>query len=129
MTTLSDTLLAAVEDASRLAPWAERNAVAREDERVDAAVRRALTGPVPDECAIGVPLLRFADTRVPAAPLLDVLVVGAARRAVRCDLCDAKVRSTFRLLVPAGASIVAVHCCFFCRDVLQDVFDCGLEWA
>lgn len=111
---LTDMIESAMLDGSELVPWAEPNAAAVEDERVEAAVLRALAGPVPPELAIGVPLLRFADTD--AVPLIQAVINDVRHAAHTCDLCGNSERSiTDRLLVPAGASVVAVHTCWRCK--------------
>jgi len=80
------------------------------------AVLRALSGPVPPELAFGVPLLRFADTDVPALPLIQAVINDVRHAAHTCDRCGNSERSiTDRLLVPAGASVVAVHMCWLCK--------------
>lgn len=115
-TNLTDVIEAAIRDGEELVPWAEPNAFAVEDERVAEAVLRALGGPVPPELAIGVPLLRFADTDVPALPLIQAVISDVRHKPTICDLCANTERSIFdRLLVPAGASVVAVHICWRCK--------------
>lgn len=129
MTTLADTLEAAIRDGGELVRWAEPNALALEDGRVEALVLQALSGPVPDDYAVGVPLLRFPSD-APDVPLLDAIVDDKHHDAGTCDRCGARaLHQTKRLLVPAGASVVAIHCCVHCRGVLQDVFACGLVWS
>lgn len=129
MTTLADTLDAAIRDGGELVRWAEPNILALEDERVEAAVLRALTGPVPEDYAVGVPLLRFPDRHVPDVPLVDAIIDDMRQNAHACDLCNGQAVRTARLLVPAGASVVAINCCSHCRGILQDVFACGLVWG
>jgi hypothetical protein len=121
-------LLRPIEDAQRLFPWAEPNAFAMEDERVEAAVLRALSGPVPPELAFGVPLLRFADTD--AVPLIQAVINDVRHAAHTCDLCGNSERSILdRLLVPAGASVVAVHVCWLCKASFDRPFMRGsLVW-
>lgn len=128
-TTQADMLEAAVRDGGELVRWAEANTIALEDERIDALVQRALCSPVPPECAIGVPLLRFANRSAPDVPLLDAIVDDRRHNSPICDRCGTRVHKTDRLLVPAGASVVAIHCCSLCRGILQDVFSCGLVWG
>lgn len=128
--TLADRLSAAIRDGGELVKWAAPNEIAVEDERIDALVQQALRGgPVPDDYAIGVPLLCFANRDVPDVPLVDAIVDDKRHNARTCDRCDSHAVRTARLLVPAGASVVAVHCCSHCRGVLQDVFACGLLWS
>lgn len=129
ITTLADTLEAAIRDGGELMKWAEQNTIALEDDRIEAAVLRALGGPVPDEYAVGVPLLRFPSTDVPDVPLLDAIINDKRHNCASCDRCGRRAVRTSRLLIPSGASVVAVHCCPHCRGVLQDVFDCGLVWG
>jgi hypothetical protein len=128
-TPLADLLDAAIRDGGELVRWAEPNTIALEDERIDALVQRALRSSVPPECAVGVPLLRFANSAVPDVPLLDAIVDDRRHNSPVCDRCNTRVHKTDRLLVPAGASVVAIHCCSLCRGILQDVFACCLVWG
>ena len=113
------TLTSAMRDGADLVAWAEPNTVALNDERVEAAVLRGLSTPVPPEFALGVPLLLHASTDVPPIPLIEAVMEDTRHDATTCDLCGAEGRSNSRLLVPSGASAVAVYCCFVCRATLD----------
>ncbi len=113
------TIESAMRDGTDLVAWAEPNTVALNDERVEAAVLRGLSTPVPPELAMGVPLLLHADTAVPPVPLIEAVMDDTRHAATSCDLCDNTERSVSRLLVPCGASAVAVHACFVCRATLD----------
>jgi hypothetical protein len=110
--------MSAMEDAAALVPWAEANEVALLDEKTSMVVLRALGGPVPDDCAVGVPLLRFATEGVPAMPLLEAMLEDPLPRhdSQSCDRCGNDNRSiTDRLWIPAGASVVVVALCWSCK--------------
>jgi hypothetical protein len=127
-TNLSEVIEAAMRDGEQLVAWAEPNSAACEDPREGQAVLRALGGDVPPELAIGVPLLRFADTDVPAVPLVQAVINDTRHSPTVCDLCGktAKQRSILdRLLVPAGASVVAVHACWACKAT----FNCAVRYS
>ncbi|WP_205474448.1 hypothetical protein [Nocardioides sp. SYSU D00038] len=110
--------MSAMEDAAALVPWAEGNEIALLDEKTDEAVRRAFGGPVPDDCAVGVPLLRFATEGVMAMPLLEAMLEDPLPRhdSQSCDRCGTTKRQvTDRLWIPAGASVVVVALCWSCK--------------
>ena len=120
MATNPQDFIAAASDGDDLVAWAEPNTAALDDEHCDAAVRRALSGPVPDDLAFGVPLLRFADTAVPALPLIQAVIMDTRHTPTVCDRCGNTERSVFdRLLVPCGASVVALHVCWRCQVNLE----------
>ncbi|HET7327657.1 MAG TPA: hypothetical protein VFJ14_10295 [Nocardioidaceae bacterium] len=110
-------------DGDDLVAWAEPNTVVLDDPDCDAAVRRALSGPTPDDLAYGVPLLRFADTSVPAIPLVQAVIMDARIAPTACDRCQVarpvEVAAYDRLLVPCGASVVALHLCWTCKAHLD----------
>ncbi|ROR89327.1 hypothetical protein [Nocardioides aurantiacus] len=106
-------------DGDRLIAWAEPNTVALNDERVDTIVRATLATPIPDDLAMGVPLLLHADATVPPMPLMDAIVQDRRHNATVCDVCGDKRRSRSRLLIPCGESAVAVHFCWLCRALLD----------
>lgn len=116
--------MSAIEDAAALVPWAKPNwAAAAVDERVSAAVLRALGGPVPPELAMGVPLLRFAAEGVPAMPLLEAVLEDPLPRhnSRTCDRCGNSGRTiTDRLWIPSGASVVVVAMCWSCKACAFD---------
>ncbi|MCW2738883.1 hypothetical protein [Nocardioides sp.] len=110
--------MSAIEDAAALVPWAEANQVAMLDEKTSMVVLHALGGPVPEDCAVGVPLLRFATEGVPAMPLLDAMLEDPLPRhdSQSCDRCGNDKRSiNDRLWIPAGASVVVVALCWSCK--------------
>ena len=110
--------MSAMDDAAALVQWAEANEVALLDEKTSMVVLHALGGPVPDDCAVGVPLLRFATEDVPAMPLLEAMLEDPLPRhdSQSCDRCGNSTRSiNDRLWIPAGASIVVVALCWSCR--------------
>jgi len=119
-------LMDAVRDGHDLVRWAEPNTIALEDEWVEQAVLAALGTPTPAD-SMGVPMLRPCDPDRSATPLLDVLVDGRREHRSHCDRCQSNAKPVHRLWVPAGASVAELVCCFFCRDVLNDVFS-GLVW-
>lgn len=117
---LTETLGAAIRDGEELVAWAEPNAAALNDERVDAAVLRALGGPVPADLAIGVPLLRYANTDLPAVPLIQAVIGDIKHSTDLCDRCETPRRPVVDfLLVPAGASVVSVSVCRTCRGAFD----------
>lgn len=64
---------------------------------------------------LGVPLLRFADHELHAIPLtmaLDRWAPYTLDRCDRCDRCNEGFRAPCRMVMPRGASWVAVHVCF-----------------
>lgn len=110
--------MSAMEDAAAMVPWAEPNEAALADERTSEVVRLALGGPVPDDLAMGVPLLRFATKGVPAMPLLEALLEDPLPRhgSLSCDRCGNDKRSIpYRLWIPSGASVVVVALCWSCK--------------
>ena len=115
-TTLTGDIETAIRDGRDLIPWIEQNTVAYEDPGIERAVLNALDGPVAPELASGVPLLRHANTDVPAYPLVEAVIFHTRHSATFCDICGSSRRSlTDRLLVPAGASVVAIHFCWLCK--------------
>lgn len=119
--------ISAMEDATALVPWAEANEAALLDEKVSLAVLRTLSGPVPDDCAVGVPLLRFATEGVPAMPLLEAMLEEPLPRhdSQSCDRCGNDTRSiNDRLWIPSGASVVVVALCWSCKAC---VFENGMQ--
>jgi hypothetical protein len=75
--------------------------------------RQGCSSTLPAECAVGVPLLRFAAEGVPAMPLLQAMLEEplALARLQTCDRCGTTERSiTDRLLIPSGASVVVALC-------------------
>lgn len=122
--------MAAIEDAERLVPWTEPNAAALVDERLEAAVLRALTGPVPAEL-VGSPLLRFANTDLPAVPLLDAVLDPPKHDHLRCDRCNRTRLSILdRLWVPSGASVVEVAVCWLCHAEFDNtLWSSSLVWS
>lgn len=116
--------------AAQLVPWAEPNTDAMTAHPpVEALVLAALNGPVPGPMERATPLLRSADTTLCAMPLVDAIVFDTGHPAATCQHCrknDLRGRA-HRLWVPCGESTVEVVCCWFCRNVLDDV--CGtLVW-
>lgn len=112
--------IASASNGDDLVAWAEPNNAALGDECTEAAVLRALGGPVPDDLALGVPLLRFADTTVEAIPLIQAVIYNVRHTPTVCDRCGDTERSILdRLLMPCGASVVALHCCWRCRLTLD----------
>jgi hypothetical protein len=135
MATSPQDFIHAASDGDDLVAWAEPNLVALNDERCDAAVRRALSGPTPDDLAYGVPLLRFADTDVPAIPLVQAVIMDARHAPTACDRCQSWNSPTMppltRLLVPCGASVAALHLCWACKANLDHEWSTGstLVWG
>jgi hypothetical protein len=123
---------AAMQDAADLLPWIEPNAHALEWEPMDEVVRRALDGPVPDDYAMGVPLLRYANGD-PARPLLtamtDPRIPRASRRWLSCDILGTKMREPRTLWVPCGASVVQVTMRNHAADLLQDWTGTDFVWS
>jgi hypothetical protein len=122
---LAAALQAATEDAVALVPWAAPNADALQEEWLEAAVLHAIGGPVPDDFAVGVPLLRFANG-APAMPLLDAVLNPPiprrqGGRSHRCDVFGTTMREPNTLWVPCGASVVQVTMRNFARGILEDV--------
>lgn len=115
--------MSAMEDAEALVPWCAPNEAALADEKTSEAVLRALGGPVPDDCAVGVPLLRFATEGVPAMPLLEAVLEDPLPRhdSQSCDRCGNDKRSiNDRLWIPSGASVVVFALCWSCRVLAYD---------
>lgn len=76
---------------------------------------RAMHGPIMRGYELGVPLLRFADHELHAIPLtmaLDRWAPYTLDRCDRCDRCNEGFRAPCRMVMPRGASWVAVHVCF-----------------
>lgn len=124
--------MSAIEDAATLVPWAEPNEVALNDEKTSEAVLRALSGPLPAECAMGVPLLRFATEDVPAMPLLEALLEDPLPRhdSRSCDRCgESELSVNDRLWIPSGASVVVVAMCWSCRARVFGVSNNSLVWS
>lgn len=121
-------------DADReLVPWTAPNADALQDERLEAAVLRGLAGPVPQELAVGVPLLRFANG-APAMSLLAAILNppvprGNGRTRHVCDVFGTPMVEPNTLWVPCGASVVQVTVRNFARGLLDDLTRCGLVWS
>lgn len=113
--------IASASNGDDLVAWSEPNTAALADERTEAAVLRALGGPTPEDLAYGVPLLRFADHSIPAIPLVQAVIMDVRHSPTTCDRCDVNERwRTFtRLLVPCGASVVALHICEVCKSHLD----------
>lgn len=125
--------MAAIEDAERLVPWIAANADAVAfDEGIELAVLRALGAPLPPELAADTPLLRWANTDLPAMPLLDARLDPPTHRHLRCDRCgnSGKDRAYSELWVPAGRSVVVVACCSTCVLTLDRPYGThSLVWA
>jgi len=123
-------MMSAIEDAERLTAWTEPNAYAMQDERVEAAVLRALAGPVPPELAADVPLLRFANG-LPAIPLVDaVLNPPIPRRSpFICDVTGSRATEPNTLWIPAGRSVVQLTVRNHVREVLADLTSAHLVWG
>jgi hypothetical protein len=124
--------IAAIEEAERLIHWIEPNAAVYsnpdlgiEDKLLDAG----LGGPIPPDLATGITLLRFLDPTVEPQSLIEAVVFKMEKptRTTNCEHCGSNAGGRYRLLVPMGTSVVAYHCCWFCRDLLTDY--CGeLVW-
>jgi hypothetical protein len=129
MTTLADSMLNAVEDARRLVSWAEPNSAVLDESPVEARLLDALasTGTSPDT-AFAVPMLHFCDPDVQPVSLLQAVVFDKRTATTCCERCESNAGGTERLLVPMGSSVVALHCCFHCRDVLTDCYNV-LVWG
>lgn len=130
---LSDVIESAIRDGSELVPWTEPNAnVLAADDRMSDAALAALGGPLAPELAFGVPLLRFANTELPALPLIQAVMNPPKHRATSCDRCEKTIPAgtkVYSLWVPMGASVVAFSTCGLCHDVLNDVTACDLAWS
>jgi hypothetical protein len=131
MTSYSDSITAAVRDGEDLVGWAEPNVAVLADERTEAALLAALSGPVADELAMGVPLLRFGiEQGVEAVPLIYGMVSNFAgtHRSLKCDRCRGNgVVLRPQLVVPMGGSAVVLSVCAGCRHHLDASFP-GLIW-
>jgi hypothetical protein len=119
-------LMDAVRDGHDLVRWAEPNTIVLEHEWAERSVLAAIGGHTPAD-TMGVPLLRSCDPDREARPLLDVLVDGRREFRKHCDRCPGTTPTNHRLWVPAGASVVELVCCNFCRHVLDYEFS-GLVW-
>lgn len=120
--------MAAIEDVQRLAPWAQGNRDAIADERVEGAVLRGLGGPVAPDLAVGTPLLRYANTDLPALPLIEALIENVRHDHRACDRCNTHRLSVLdSLWVLCGASVVEVAVCWHCRIEL-DPYRNRLVW-
>ncbi len=142
--TYAEALVAAVQDGQDLVPWAAPNVAALGWEPMDDAVQRALSGPVPTDLAMGIPLLRFASGR-DAVPLLPAIINPPVPRASRAWLtCDIspwlredlagfrkahRMREPRTLWVPSGASVVQVTMRNSVADRLQDEVGVQLVWS
>jgi hypothetical protein len=120
-TNLAEILVSAVRDGDELVAWAEPNEAALDDPRVEALVLDALGGPVSDDLAIGVPLLRFANTDIDARPLVQAVTYGFRHSTLHCDMCGFSRTKPIQdfLLVPAGASVVSISVCWLCRGTFD----------
>lgn len=114
-------LFAAADDGKQLVRWAAPNSAAvQADKRIEAAVFRALGGPVEPELAAAVPLLRHARHDTPAQPLLRALADGLPRHA--SWLCDLREHDTTdgsecrHGLIPDGASAATLSTCDECHE-------------
>lgn len=122
-------IMSAIEDAVALVPWAEPNADALNWERMDEAVQRALSGPVPADFT-SQPLLRFANTAIPAMLLVEaVLSPPIPRGRSVCDISGTPMREPNTLWVPCGRSVVQVTMRNFQRDLLADWVGTDLVWC
>ncbi|WP_028652765.1 hypothetical protein [Nocardioides halotolerans] len=121
---------AAIDDAERLLPWIACNTAAYDDPElgIEEKLLAALSNPVPPGLASGVPLLRSLESSVEPQPLIESAVkMDKPTRTSHCEHCGSNAGGKHRLLVPMGGSVVAYHCCWFCKDVLTD--HCGpLAW-
>lgn len=109
-----------IEDVRRLVPWAEPNVIIFNEPQVEQKLLDALSGPAPSG-----PVLRFCDAD--AIPLLDAMVFDTRTSSALCERCGSNAGGKHRLLVPMGESVVAYHCCWFCRDILTDCYS-DLVW-
>lgn len=122
--------MTAIEDAERLVPWAEPNACAMQDERVEDAVLRALASPVPADLAHDLPLLRFASGADPI-PLVDALMDPPLPRrgGFICDVTNTRATEPNTLWVPAGRSVVQLTVRNSVRGLLADLTSGQLVWS
>ncbi len=135
-------IMAAIEDAERLVDWIAPNSWALQDPIVEAAVLRALGGPVPDHLlhrqdASGhvvltdLPLLRFADGRE-AMSLLDAVMYPPIPRYTGqtfvCDYFGDKASEPNTIWIPCGSSVVQLTVRNFAREHMQDDNRAHLVW-
>lgn len=114
--TMAATLTSAMRDGAALVAWAEPNTAALLDSRMEAAVLRGLAGSVPPELAFAVPLLRYANTDLPAMPIIEALMDDVRHDHHVCDRCgNTELSVTDRLWVPCGAAVVEVAVCWRCK--------------
>lgn len=121
--------LDAIDEVEKLWP---HNAHAVEDPALEEAVLYALSKPT--DAPNGVALLRRAGKHGSVVRRLFDAVFGKAldwslRDLLQapCDRCSADVMPRHTLWVPAGATVVSVHCCDRCRVQLDDIL-VGLVW-
>lgn len=124
---------AAMQDAADLVPWIEPNAHALDWEPLDAAVRCALDGPVPDAYAMGMSLLRFVNGD-PAVPLLQAITEpniprATGRRWHTCDILGTRMREPNTLWIPCGGSVVQVTMRNHVAGLLQDWTGTDFVWS
>lgn len=136
--------MTAIEDAERLAAWCAPNEQALQDEAIEEAVLRALSGPIPPDylqkvdlttgevTPIDVPLLRFANGRT-AMNLLDAVLDPPIPRLVAgryftCDVLGTQASEPNTLWIPCGRSIVQVTMRNHARGLIQDDTRAHLVW-
>ena len=110
-----------VQDGERLVRWIEPNSQALP--RLESAVLRALSVPVPQDLANGVPLLRYAEGR----DLAPVRLVDAVLHPPRpnpfhhfvCDVDLSPAKGSNIIWIPCGASVVELQVRGLVRDILM----------
>lgn len=119
-------------DADALVPWAAQNNAALAWEPLEEAVLRGLGGPIPDEYADDpdLPLLRFANTDLPARPLLAAITDPPIPRGKAvCDITGTPLREPNTLWVPCGRSVVQVTMRNSARENLAYFSSSDLVWC
>ena len=133
--------MTAIEDAERLAAWCAPNEQALQDQAIEEAVLRALSGPIPSKflhqvdsttgevTPIDVPLLRFANGR-DAMNLLDAVLDPPIpkRGHFICDVLGSQASEPNTLWIPCGRSIVQVTMRCHARGLIQDDTRAHLVW-
>lgn len=124
-------IMSATQDAEALCPWIEPNADALNWGPLEEAVFRALSVPPPEEYAgLDLPLLKFANTDVPARPLLDAIADPPIPRGKSvCDIAGTPMREPNTLWVPCGRSVVQITMRNFSRGLLADHVGTDLVWS
>lgn len=115
-------ILEAIEDVAGLVPWANQNHQVLDDDRTWAACEDALGSRVEPEFAFGLPLYAFPDPTLPTLPLILVLMNYSPTGTNYCDRCGRTTLCTDRLLIPLGATVVAVHVCPRCYRQLNRAY-------